>query len=94
MVGGSGYKVSNFEEQNTKYSSKLLSRDKAYFEKKRLSDNVLNLEDKNRMDDDVIKEIYERKEKNRKGHNISVTTNNSTSSQLTSTNKKTPQSYG
>ncbi len=47
------------------------------------------------MDEDAIKDIYERKEKNRKGHNISVTTNNSTSSQLTNTNKKsTSQTYG
>lgn len=53
------------------------------------------MEDKYRMEDDAImKEILERKEKNRKGHNISVTTNNSTNSNLTSANKKSSTPYG
>jgi hypothetical protein len=56
---------------------------------------LLQQEEKLKVEDDLIKEIYERKEKNRKGHNISVTTTNSTSSQVTATNKKNPPStYG
>lgn len=67
---------------------------KNYFEKKRLSDNLLVEENKyhHRIEEDVIKEIFDKKEKQRKGHNASVTTNTSTTS--TNTNRKTLTSYG
>ncbi|CDW72561.1 nli interacting factor-like phosphatase family protein [Stylonychia lemnae] len=93
-----GAKISSFDEQN-RYSSKLQThqsnssqsghQQKSYFEKKRLSDNALD--DKYRMEEDVIKDIFEKKEKTRKGHNASVTTNTSTTSN--NTNKKLG-SYG
>jgi hypothetical protein len=38
------------------------------------------------MEEDVIKDIFDKKDKTRKGHNASVTTNTSTTS--TNTNKK------
>jgi hypothetical protein len=71
-----GQKVSGFEEQHSK-AGKV---SKSNFEKKRMSDGaVLKAEDRNKFDDDVLRDIYERKDKNiRKGHNISVTTNTST----------------
>jgi hypothetical protein len=53
------------------------------------------MDDKLRIEEvDAMKDIYERKEKNRKGHNISVTTTNSTNSVLTATNKKGSTPYG
>jgi len=67
----------------------LLNPHKGYFEKKRLSDHIP--EDKYRIEDEVMKDIFERKEKNRKGHNISVTTNTSTTSTNT---KKNNTHYG
>ena len=63
---------------------------KTFFEKKRLSDNTFHNESKFKMDDEMMKEIYDKKEKMRKGHNISVTTNNSslTSSTQSHAHKK------
>ncbi len=44
-----------------------------------MSDGVLKVDDRYKFEDDVIREIYERKDKAlRKGNNISVTTNTST----------------
>jgi len=42
--------------------------------------------DNDRYNDDIMREIFERKEKNRKGHNVSETTNTSTTSQTTNSN--------
>jgi len=44
------------------------------------------------MEEDVIKDIFDKKEKTRKGHNASVTTNTSTNS--TNTNGKKLNNYG
>lgn len=79
------------ENGQNKYSSKIIKQ--GYFDKKRLSDNVF--EDKQqqyRMDEDAIKEIFDKKEKTRKGHNVSVTTNTSTASNNTQ-NKKASTNY-
>ncbi len=52
-----------------------------------MSDNTLSKnDDRFKIEDEVIREIFEKKEKNRKGNNVSVTTNTSTTS--TNTNKK------
>ena len=76
-----GQKVSGFEDQHKGGKS-------GKFEKKRLSDNVLKVDDRYKIEDDVIREIYDRKEKNvRKGHNVSVTTNTSTNSVATTIKK-------
>ena len=64
---------------------------KGCFERKRLSDNVFD--DKYRMEEEVIKEIFDKKDKTRKGHNVSVTTNTSTTSTATNT-KKAMTHYG
>jgi len=45
------------------------------------------------MEEDVIKEIFDKKEKTRKGHNVSVTTNTSTTS-TTTNNRKATTNYG
>jgi hypothetical protein len=69
----------------------VLQNQKGYFERKRLSDNVFD--EKQRIGDEVIKEIFDKKEKTRKGHNVSVTTNTSTTS-TTTINKKSSVNYG
>lgn len=53
-----------------------------------MSDNALKMDDRYKIEDDVIREIYDRKEKQiRKGHNVSVTTNTSTNSASTTIKK-------
>jgi hypothetical protein len=79
-----GLKVSGFEEQH----SKAVKVSKLVFEKKRLSDGVLKADDRYKIEDEVFKEIYERKEKTiRKGTNVSNTTNTSTNSVNTNLKK-------
>ena len=45
-----------------------------------MSDNTFKMDDRYKMEDEVIREIFDKKDKNRKGHNVSVTTNTSTAS--------------
>lgn len=85
-IDKAAFKVSNFEDQ-TRFSTKGSNSNKNYFEKKRLSDNTVKNDDRYKIEDDAMREIFDKKEKNRKGHNISVTTNNSTNSTTTNAKK-------
>lgn len=91
----STFKVSTFDQDKSTStkghtpSHQTTNAGKNYFEKKRLSDNVVkNNGDNDRYNDEIMREIFERKEKrDRKGHNVSVTTNTSTTSQTTAGGK-------
>ena len=50
-----------------------------------MSDNLARIEEKIKLEDEVIRKIFDKKDKNRKAHNVSVTTNTSTN---TTTSKK------
>ena len=81
-TSGGNVKVTTFDEQN-KFSSKNSSKANI-FEKKRMSDNMAKIDYK--IEEEVLREIFEKKEKTRKGHNVSVTTNTSTTSTNTRKN--------
>jgi hypothetical protein len=60
---------------------------KSNFEKKRLSDNVLKAQDY-KFEDDILKDIYERKDKIRKNNNASINTNTSAANTVNNNLKK------